>query len=213
MSSAGGGAAPPSAVAIIPARGGSTRLPRKNATEVLGTPLVGWVANAALSSRYLGAGRVFVSTDDEEISRLATKHGARVITRPSELADNTTWTEPVIRHAVTHLEQSGLHVDLVVWLNASIPEVQGADIDLAIRKLLDAGLREVFAVDGRDHCTSAVRVLRRSALDQRALSVNAGVVRLDYIDVHYASDLKLVEERLLRRRQSELQAAHGGAPA
>jgi CMP-N-acetylneuraminic acid synthetase len=199
MSASAPAPAIPSAIAVIPARGGSTRLPRKNACRILGVPLLGWVARAALGSEYLGPGRVFVSTDDDEIAQLAIEHGAAAIARPAELADNFTWTEPVIRHAVRHVERSGSPVDLVVWLNASIPEVQTADIDRAIQKLRADNLREVFAVDAHDRCTSAVRVLKREALDQAALSVNAGIVRLDYIDVHYPDDLKLVEERLVRR--------------
>ena len=140
-----------------------------------------------------------MSTDDDEIADIARRFGAGVVSRPAELALDQAWTEPVIRHAVEHAEQQLGPVEVVAWLNASIPEIRAVDIDEATRRLLDWRLREVLTVDAADRCTSAVRVLLREALNQHALSVNAGVIRLDYVDIHYASDLQVVEERLRRR--------------
>lgn len=190
----------PHVVAILPARGGSKRLPRKNIREIMGKPLIAWVIAALSGSRYLGRKDVYVSTDDAEIAQIAARHGASVIERPATLAEDTVWTEPVIQHGVLHVEQTTSRpVDIALWMNASIPEVQSADIDAAITKLLDDGLSEVLSVDADDNCTSAVRALRRKTLFQERLSVNCGVVRLPYIDIHNESDLETVAMRLEAR--------------
>jgi N-acylneuraminate cytidylyltransferase len=166
----------------------------------MGTPLIAWVIAALSGSRYLERKDVYVSTDDAEIAQIAARHGASVIERPATLAEDTVWTEPVIQHGVLHVEQATSRpVDIALWMNASIPEVQSADIDAAITKLLDDGLSEVLSVDADDNCTSAVRALRRKTLFQERLSVNCGVVRLPYIDIHNESDLETVAMRLEAR--------------
>src|SRR3954451_21000470 len=80
------------AVAIIPARGGSQRLPRKNIYPVLGKPMLAWSVQAARGCPYLGPGAVFVSTDDTEIAAVAEAAGAGVIHRPADLATAKVWT-------------------------------------------------------------------------------------------------------------------------
>ncbi|MEM7137050.1 MAG: hypothetical protein AAF500_10750 [Myxococcota bacterium] len=188
-------------VAILPARGGSKRLPRKNIRTILGKPLIGWVVEALGNSRYLERSDVYVSTDDAEIKTIALAEGASVIDRPSGLAGDAVWTEPVIQHGVEHVEAAtGKPVDVALWMNASIPEIQSSDVDRAIDKLVDGGLSEVLSVDADDKCTSAVRVLRRATLFQRRLSVNCGIVRMPYLDIHNEVDLETVTRRLEARR-------------
>jgi N-acylneuraminate cytidylyltransferase len=190
----------PRVVAIIPARGGSKRLPRKNIREIMGKPLLAWVIDALAESAYLGIDDVYISTDDDEIAEIATRHGASVVKRPPELAEDAVWTEPVIQHGVLQVEEAtGKPVGIALWMNASIPEIQTTDIDSAIVKLLNDGLAEVMSVDAHDNCTSAVRVLRRTTLFQQRLSVNCGVIRLPYIDIHDETDLETVAKRLEAR--------------
>ncbi len=196
------GSRTPRVVAILPARGGSKRLPRKNIRELRGKPLIAWVIEALSGSKYLDLQDVYVSTDDAEIAQIAAQCGASVIERPASLAEDNVWTEPVIQHGVQQVEKDGSQpVEIALWMNASIPEVQSADIDRAIGKLLDDGLSEVLSVDADDNCTSAVRVLRRDTLFQGRLSVNCGIVRLPYIDIHNESDLDTVAKRLEDRNR------------
>ncbi|GIL15452.1 MAG: hypothetical protein BroJett039_06250 [Chloroflexota bacterium] len=190
------------AVVIIPARGGSKRLPRKNIIPVLGKPLIGWAIQAALGSASVGPGNVFVSTEDAEIAAVARAFGAGVIPRPPELARDNVWTEEVIQHATRYLEADGEPIEIVVWMNACAPEIQTTDIDLAIRRLQDEKLREVFAVDARLCSTSAVRAMRRETLFQNRLSVHCGVIVLDYIDIHYPEDILEAERRIQARAQT-----------
>ncbi len=187
------------ALAVIPARGGSKRLPRKNILPVLGKPLLAWTVEAALGSRYLGPGTVYVSTEDAEIAAAARAAGAGVIDRPAELAGDAVWTEPVIRHALETAEAAGASPELVVWMNACVPELTSADIDRAFDRLMEEGLREVISVDAEGRSNSAVRVIRRDVLFQDRLSVGFAAMPLDYLDVHTAEDLAAVERRLRER--------------
>jgi CMP-N-acetylneuraminic acid synthetase len=187
------------AIAVIPARGGSKRLPRKNIVPLLGKPLVRWVIDAAMASRHIDV--VCVSTEDEEIARIAQMSGALVVDRPAELAGDLVWTEPVIQHAVEAVEaQRQTTFPLVVWLNVTIPQVTSDDIDAAITRLEAESLREVISVDRHMRCTSAVRVLRREALFQHRLSVVCGVMPLDYVEVHTREDLELAERAMQASR-------------
>ena len=201
------------AIAVIPARGGSKRLPRKNVLPVLGKPLLAWTVEAALGSRFLGPGSVYVSTEDAEIAAAARTAGAEVIDRPEALAADHVWTEPVIRHAVEMVEATGsgdgsvggagagAPIELVAWMNACVPELTSADIDRAFQRVLEEGLREVISVDAEGRSHSAVRVVRRDVLFQDRLSVVFAAMPLDYMDVHTAEELEAVERRLRERSE------------
>ena len=194
------------AIAVIPARGGSRRLPRKNLAPVLGRPLITWAIEAAQTSRSVGPGNVFVSTDDAEIAQVAQASGAGVVWRPAELAQDQVWTEPVIQQAVEQIEaERQRQVAYVVWMNACGAEVTAADVDRAMQRLETEQLREVFSVDGQLRSNSIVRALTREALFQRRLSVRCAVMVLDYIDIHYAADIPAVEARL-RQRAAEARS-------
>lgn len=107
------------ALAVIPARGGSKGIPRKNLLPVGGRPLMTWTIAQALD-----AGDdliVAVSTEDEEIAEVARANGARVIERPVELAVDTAPTEPVIEHAMDVVEAEGVVLDAVLLLQATSP--------------------------------------------------------------------------------------------
>ena len=87
--------------AIIPARGGSTRIPRKNIKPFLGIPMLVRAIETAKASKLFND--IYVSTDDKEIADIAIKHGAVVIARPAKLAKNEVGTQEVMQHAVTSL--------------------------------------------------------------------------------------------------------------
>ena len=95
--------AKPDVLAIIPARGGSKGIPRKNLRLLCGKPLVAYSIEHALQARQVT--RTVVSTDDPEIAGVASQYGAEVIMRPADLATDTAGTEPVLLHALSVLEQ------------------------------------------------------------------------------------------------------------
>jgi len=117
-------------VAVIPARGGSKGIPRKNLQPIGGVPLIGWVVRAALAAEKVDA--VYVSTEDKEIAAAAREYGAEVIKRPPSLAADDVLTIPVIQHALGTLQSQP---DKVVVLQATSPLTTGADIDAAVVRL------------------------------------------------------------------------------
>lgn len=123
-------------VAIIPARGGSKGLLRKNVRPIAGKPLLAWTIEAARQAESLD--RIIVSTDDHEIAGIAREYGAEVpFVRPPELAQDHTPTEPVLKHAVTWLdEQEHYQVDVVVFLQPTDIFRPRGIIDQVVRRLL-----------------------------------------------------------------------------
>lgn len=105
---------------LIPARGGSRGVPRKNLRDVAGKPLIVWTIEQALALE--GDVRVVVSTDDDEIAQVAAAAGAEVpFRRPEVLARDETATEPVVLHALDALAADGYRPDAVVLLQATSP--------------------------------------------------------------------------------------------
>lgn len=134
-------------LAVIPARGGSKRIPRKNVRPFGGKPMIAWSIQAALASGCFD--RVIVSTDDEEIAAVARRHGAQVpFMRPPALADDHTGTIPVIAHAIGAERQLGYDPDAVCCLYATAPFVLAEDIVRGYEMLLQSGCAYAFSVTG-----------------------------------------------------------------
>ncbi len=132
-------------LAIIPARGGSKGIPRKNLASLAGKPLMVWTIEAALAAELVS--RVAVSTEDAEIAAVAAQAGVEVIPRPAELAEDTTHTEPVLVQALAYLrEDEGYQPDVVAMLQPTAP-LRGAEvIDRGLRLLLETGCDCVLGV-------------------------------------------------------------------
>lgn len=114
-------------VAIIPARGGSKRIPRKNIRDFRGRPIIAWSIDVARECDCVD--RVIVSTDDEEIANVARTCGAEVpFIRPKELSDDYTGTVPVVRHAIEYLKDAGEEVDWACCIYATAPFVRSDDV-------------------------------------------------------------------------------------
>lgn len=110
-------------IAVIPARGGSKRIPRKNIRDFCGKPMIAWSIEAAQHSNVFD--RVIVSTDDPEVRDIAKRWGAEVpFERPEELSSDYTGTLPVIRHAVTWLSEHGQPPSDVCCIYATAPFIQ-----------------------------------------------------------------------------------------
>lgn len=130
-------------LAVIPARGGSKRIPRKNLRPFNGRPIILYSIEAALTSGLFD--QVVVSTDDGEIAALALSGGAQTpFIRPAELADDHTGTNAVVRHAIDWFEAAGQRFDEVCCLYATAPFVTAADLCEAQRRLSPA-VEFVFA--------------------------------------------------------------------
>lgn len=136
---------------VIPVRGGSKGIPRKNVKPIAGRPLVEWTVLQALEAQAELADdvrfRVVVSTDDRELADIAAAAGAEVpFLRPAELAEDTTATEPVIEHAMEHYRRNGFPPDAVVLLQATSPLRLPGTIARAVRDFLRSGADSMVGV-------------------------------------------------------------------
>lgn len=148
-------------IAVIPARGGSKRIPRKNVKPFCGKPMIAWSIEAAQKSGCFD--RIIVSTDDDEIAAVARAYGAEVpFRRPTELSDDHTPTGPVIAHAIRwQQEQLKTPVAYACCIYATAPMLLGTD------------LRDGFAALKRSKCAYAFSVASFSYPIQRALELDA----------------------------------------
>lgn len=128
-------------LALIPARGGSKGLPRKNVLPLGGKPLIGWTIESALASDYLD--EVLVSTDDEEIAEVATSFGAGVQRRPADLARDHSLVIDTVRHTLAALQRTGKDFDLVVLLQPTSPLRPPRLIDDCLERLVAEGADSV----------------------------------------------------------------------
>jgi len=134
----------PKAVAIIPARGGSKRIPRKNIKDFYGKPLIAYSIEVALASKLFD--KVIVSTDDEEIARIAKEYGAEIpFLRPKELSDDFTGTEDVINHTLEYLENQGENYKYVCTIYATAPLLQREYLVEGFEKLKNSTAVNAFS--------------------------------------------------------------------
>ena len=124
-------------MALVPARGGSKGIPRKNIIPFGGRPLISYVIKSGLRSRYLDA--VYVSSDSEEILEVAKKYGARILKRPKYLAGDKSATIDTEKHALQVLSKRGEKYDYLLLLQPTSPFTRHQDIDMAIEQLFKDG--------------------------------------------------------------------------
>ena len=129
---------------VVPARGGSKSVLRKNITPLLGKPLLVYTAEAALAAKRLT--RIVLSTEDEEIACVGRRCGLDVpLMRPQELADDETPTIPVLQDVVRKLQAAGEYYDAVFTLQPTTPLRRAEDIDGAIELLERTGADSVLS--------------------------------------------------------------------
>ena len=143
------------AVAIIPARGGSKRIPRKNIKDFFGKPLIAYSIEVALKSKLFD--KVIVSTDDEEIAKIAIEYGAIVpFLRPKELSDDFAGTGAVVNHALEYLKEQGEIYDFVCTIYATAPFLDEKYLIEGFGKLKNSNARNAFS------CTSMPFPIQRT---------------------------------------------------
>jgi pseudaminic acid cytidylyltransferase len=142
-------------VAIIPARGGSKRIPRKNIKEFCGKPLIAYTIETALRSQLFS--EVVVSTDDAEIAEVAKHYGASTpFVRPKELSDDFTGSGAVVAHATKSLQESGKRFEYVCTLYATAPLLNATYLNEAFEKLQNSDAKYAFS------CTSMPFPIQRT---------------------------------------------------
>lgn len=132
-------------IAIIPARGGSKRIPRKNIKEFHGRPLISYSINAAFESECFDL--ILVSTDDQEIAAVAKRYNAEVpFVRPASISDDFTSTIDVIQHAVKWCIDSGMEVDKVCCIYPTAPLIQPKHLNYGLTCLNSGNWQYAFSV-------------------------------------------------------------------
>ena len=132
-------------LAIIPARGGSKRLSRKNALELAGKPLIAWSIEAGLHSKYID--KVVVSSDDDEILSITKQFGGDSLKRPAELASDTATMFDTVEHTIENMKR----YDYIVLLQPTSPLRNGRHIDEAVELLKKKNADAVISVCAMDH--------------------------------------------------------------
>ncbi len=132
-------------LAIIPARGGSKRLPRKNILDLSGRPMISWSIDAGLKSKYID--KVVVSSDDDEILDIAKKFKAETVKRPGELASDIATSNDVVKHTLENIEEH----DYIVLLQPTSPLRNYKHIDEAIKLLEKKRADAIISVCKTDH--------------------------------------------------------------
>lgn len=135
---------------VIPARGGSKGIPRKNIRLMCGKPLISYSITNALNSSY--DFDVVVSTDDKEIDRISLLYGAKVIKRPEELGADSVTLDPVIYHAVSYMEKNmKKDYDIVITMQPTSPLLKTATLDSAIEYFINNNFDTVISGINRPH--------------------------------------------------------------
>ena len=132
-------------VAVIPARGGSKRIPRKNIKEFCGKPMIAYAIEAAQKSGLFE--QIIVSTDDEEIASIARMHGAEVpFLRPASLSDDYTGTTAVVAHALQILAQANIHPEFTCCIYATVPFLSSESLNHGYNTLHHGEAEFAFSV-------------------------------------------------------------------
>ena len=176
---------------IIPARGGSKRLPRKNIYPVCGIPMLRWSVLASQNSKYID--KCFVTTEDEEILKIAENAGANILKRPAHLSDDHVFKQAAIIDATQQILSAGYEPDIIISLQANSPQVKETDLDNAIEKFVRYDRNELFSVDNNLIQNAAFRIMKTNYVFQESLSTKCGVFIANYLDVHTVEDVKKVE--------------------
>jgi CMP-N,N'-diacetyllegionaminic acid synthase len=133
-------------LAIIPARGGSKRLPRKNIMELAGKPLIAWTIKAALYSKYID--KVVVSSDSPEILDVSKKYGANTIKRPLELATDIANSFDTVKHTIENLNDK---FDVVILLQPTSPLRTQKHIDEAFKLMSENNADAIISISETIH--------------------------------------------------------------
>lgn len=188
-------------VAIIPAKGNSTRLHKKNIHPIFGQPMLYWAIQALKNSKY--PIETWVSTDDEEIKTLALQYGVKVLDRPNELTLDNVYKQAVIRSVAEHvywsLEIHEKSVDYWISLQPNSPEIESKMLDDALDLMIQYKKDELISCDTDLIQNAAFRIFKGRYVMQKDLSTNCMFYKCNLMDVHTIDDVKLLEAKYAYR--------------
>ena len=176
--------------AIIPARGGSQRLLRINIYPIWGKPMIVWAIEAAQKSRLITD--VWVSSEDDEIKKIAFDAGAHVHHRDEALSQDHIFKMEAVREAAQFIEKIK-SIDIFISLQANSPQITGDILDKAIEVLVSKGRDELISVNSDLMMNAAFRIMKSSYVYQKDLSTKMGVFICELKDIHTLEDVHALE--------------------
>ena len=170
-------------VALIPARGGSKGLKKKNLHPVNKKPLILWTIESAISAHSLK--KIFVSSDDNSILKIASNEGVNCIIRPTNLAEDSSSMESVIMHSIEQIDKQGIKFKYLVLLQPTSPLRDSKDIDLACKKFIQLKADSLISVTNLESTVLKTLVkddngFLRPAFDNKFPSMNRQQLPLAY---------------------------------
>ncbi|MEJ8552660.1 acylneuraminate cytidylyltransferase family protein [Tepidibacter sp. Z1-5] len=164
---------------IIPARGGSKGIPRKNIVNINGKPLIQYTIDESKNSKYLD--RIVVSTDDDEIADISKKCGAEVpVLRPKELATDKAKTIDAVIYTIEKLKNHNSEYDYVVLLQPTQPLKKSWHIDEAIVKIVDSDRESLVSISKAKEHPILMRTLEDNGEVKKLIKVNSTIRRQDF---------------------------------
>jgi pseudaminic acid cytidylyltransferase len=173
-------------IAIIPARGGSKRIHKKNIKLFYGKPMIAYSIEAALESGIFD--EIYISTDDNEIAEIAKAYGAKIpFMRPSELADDYTATVPVIKHAIEYLDKKNITINYACCIYATAPFIQPQTLRDAYNLIKNSDNDYCFPITEFDYAIQRALVMNKnsqiSMLDNLQYNIRSQDLEPRYHDV------------------------------
>ncbi|MAJ05348.1 MAG: hypothetical protein CBC44_002490 [Flavobacteriales bacterium TMED84] len=179
-------------IAIIPARGGSKRLKKKNIYLLRGKPLISYTIKACKLSNKID--EIYVSSDDDEILKISENFGAKPLKRTSNISDDKTPKIVAIREV---LKQDQLLIDgkpdIVIIPQANSPEINAKEIDEGLDLMNKYNLWEVMSANSNGVQNPAFRIIRADKINNNFLSAHCGFVICNCIDIHTIDDVEKLE--------------------
>ncbi|MHA1758743.1 MAG: acylneuraminate cytidylyltransferase family protein [Promethearchaeota archaeon] len=181
--------------AIIPARGGSKRLPQKNIYPIWNKPMIYWTIKACKHSKYIDD--IYVSTESQKIKNIVQKYNVKIINRPKKIADDKTLKQHVICHAFKKISNSSKYKkpNIIVSIQANSPDIKPHNIDAAIEKLIKYNRWEILSMDKNLLQNGAFRIQRSHVVCQKSLSAVTGAYIVNCANIHDIKDVKKIESK------------------
>lgn len=193
-------------LAIIPARGGSKGVPRKNIRLLSGKPLIVYSIEAALESKYID--KVAVSTEDEEIAEISKDYDTEIIERPEELARDNTASLPVFKHVISFLENNkNYKPDIIVVLQPTSPLRRVSDINKCIEELIDEKCDSVITLKKVEHPPQWMVQIDKHGKVQNFLKLNSINRRQDAANVYIPNGAVYVTWRDVIMKHNTIRGA------
>ncbi|ESP95108.1 cytidylyltransferase domain-containing protein [Pseudoalteromonas luteoviolacea] len=194
-------------LAIVPARAGSKRLPKKNVRKLNGTPLVGYTLNAATASKYIS--HTIATSDCPEVLAIAKEYpNTTALLRPDELASDTATSIDVVKHAIDYAQEQGIEFDTICLLQPTSPLRDSEDIDNAIELFIAKNAKGVVSMTECSHSPLWATPLETEGQFKQFLSTLTGTRSQDLPKYYQLNGAIYLVDRVIFKQEGKLLFEH-----